>query len=187
MKSVEFEGAIRETRNLLEDWEQDEISDEELRLRLNDLLTTSAGARGVLVSLLTGSWSFDDAIPEPIVSSFKRSSEVADELIAKNLLMSTCMTVHHGREGNVDNERGSRTVQRRCFSLIDELRTESLRAKLVALRNASKAAIDDEQTVEGDTADFLSFLKKWNYDSEQLTEALGALERVLRDTYSSTD
>lgn len=173
--SITLEESISQSNDLLA---KAESSGYESLYQVKELLTSMAGARGFFVALLTGDWSFGVEVPSPIIEICTQAGAVADELLTKNLVMSSCTHLHHSRTGNDNNASGSKRVIDRTSFIIENQKqpSESLSDELklvkVALERACNGAPDSESK-------YGAFLMKWKYDKEQMDAAHEAVTRVL--------
>lgn len=161
---MSFEEALRESEELLHDLAEIGCTNE-LQIKLNSMLSSVASCRGFFVSYLTGDSGLADEPPGYIVEYLKDSEHVP-ELLVKNLVMSTTMKITHERKGDSINAKGSERVARRTAQLIELVRTSLLRNKLAEMRSSIKTR----------AGVFADFLRRWDYDDEQLSAALAAIE-----------
>lgn len=164
---MSFEEALRESEELLHELEE-EGAKEKLLQKLDDMLQSLASSRGFFVSFLTGDSVLADEPPHYILQAMQKS-EFVPELLAKNLVMSTTMKLTHERAGSAKNAEGSGRVAFRTANLIRLLKSEQVRSKLIEIRSSIKMK----------AGVFADFLRRWEYDDEQLAAALKAIEAVL--------
>ena len=126
---------------------------------LRALVSTTSGARGWFVSLLTNQ-DFEPVFVSPIDESFLsalcESPGPNAKLMTMNVAMSTATELVHEANGNSDLAAGSRMTSRRSAALIAELidRMDGLRESIEALYSA----VDEEQ---GGDKEWIEFCKKW--------------------------
>lgn len=164
---ISFEEALRLAEELLLDLE-DEGETEELKSQLLSILSTLPSCRGFFVTYLTGDSGLADDPPPYIIAAFDESEHVP-ELLAKNLVMSSSMYLQHERNGDQNNAAGSAKVRDRSQEIIKRLKNPAMRSKLQEMRFSirSKTGIHAE------------FLRRWNYDEEQLLAASKLIESLL--------
>lgn len=165
--SITFEEALRESEDLLHEFEESGCS-AELQEKLSDMLSCLPSCRGFFVTFLTGDSALADKIPEYMIDLLGKSEHVP-ELLVKNLVMSVTMKITHERQGNVAGAQGSDLVARRSASLIAQLKSPLVRTRLLEMRSSIKTR----------AGIFADFLKRWNYDDEQLKSATEAIEKAL--------
>jgi hypothetical protein len=166
-KSLSFEEALRESEELLLEYEKTGYTDK-LKCELDSILAEVPSCRGFFVSFLTGDSPLADDAPDFIIEAMDVSEHVP-ELLSKNLVMSVTMEITHKRKGDETNAAGSAQVARRSAALIKRLKTPAMRSKLIEMRSSIKMK----------AGVFADFLKRWNYDDEQLAAAMAAIEKVV--------
>ncbi len=164
---MSFEEALRASEELFLEIEEHGDT-EKTRQELQAMLTEIQSCRGFFVSFLTGDSPLADDTPEFMLQAMN-SSEHVPELLAKNLVMSVTMKITHVRKGDQVNAAGSEQVAARSAELIKRLKSAEVRTKLNELRSSIKM----KAGVFGD------FLKRWNYDDEQLQAATAAIEQAV--------
>jgi hypothetical protein len=142
-----------------------EVDGESAGKTIGKLVSTVSGARGFLVSFLTGGSKLADEPPNYVIEALKSAPLVVCDLLAKNLVMSSTMAVTHRRNEDADNEQGSMSVQRRTTKLVQLMDTPEMAARLEEMRKS---------VVEG-SGPYTDFLDRWHYDEEQLGCARRAL------------
>jgi hypothetical protein len=80
-----------------------------------------------------------------------------NELLVKNLAMSTAMVIYHRKQGDEENARGSERVQEKTGQLIKQLLSQSLAEKLQQLATSLNTGQGEYQ----------AFLERWGYDDCQ--------------------
>lgn len=173
--SISFEESIKLSNEVLS---QSEANGYENLDSVKELLTSTPGARGFFVALLTGDWSFRNEIPSPLIEICTSAGAVADELLTKNLVMSSCTRVHHLRTGNAENATGSeRVIQRTSFIIENQKNpSETLTEELSLVKEALDRAQNDSPDSD---SKYGAFLLKWKYDKEQMAEAGKNVAHVL--------
>ncbi len=166
-----FPQAMEITAQWLGLWESGELSDEVLADRVGELVASRDGARGFFVVALAGDAPLMDRLPEPLVLQLRAAGDGVVDLTARNLAMSTAMTLHHGRAGDDQQQAASARVAARCTELIRLLEPLAVKTRLeillAAARNGSGTDVD--------------FLDRWGYDTEQRAAIAEAIEAVAED------
>lgn len=153
-KNMTFEEAIAYTENLLS---RQDLDDSQLKAEITALIQTANGARGFFVCFLTGEWQLADAPSPAIIQALQSAPNMIAELLVKNLVMSTAMTIAHRRAGSQEQAQGSDRVAKRTSLLIKQV-------DLMEVRQISKQMYNSAISNSGEYA---SFLEKWGYDGEQ--------------------
>ena len=151
-----FQQAMEITAQWLALWENGELSDEVLGDRVAEMVASRDGARGFFVVSLAGDSPLMDRLPDPVVLALRGGGDGVVDLSARNLAMSTAMTLHHGRSGDAGQRAGSERVQQRCTELLRLLEPAAVKIRLETLL----AAIDGQ-------GEDVAFLDRWGYDAEQ--------------------
>jgi len=129
--SITFENAIQQTQDLLS---QIEFLDANvITEKLTDLVSTENGARGFFVTYLTSDLSHTEYPSLEVITALKTSPILVNELLVKNLAMSTAMVIYHRGQGDEENAQGSEKVQEKTCQLIKQLLSPSLGEKLQQL------------------------------------------------------
>ena len=151
-----FQQAMEITAAWLQQWENEEISDEVLADRIGEMVASRDGARGFFVVSLAGDSALMDRLPDPVVGQLRAAGEGVVDLSVRNLAMSTAMALQHQRSGDQAQQTGSEQVRARCTELLRLLEPELVKQRL-------------EQLLEGcdNRGDDVAFLKRWGYDDEQ--------------------
>ena len=95
-----FPEAVSLAEELLGAIERQELTGQAVREKVGMLVSSVAGARGFFVAYLTGTFAVSDEPSQPILSAFEDNAEIVCDLVAKNLVMSTTMSVTHERNGD---------------------------------------------------------------------------------------
>ncbi len=155
-------------------WEAGELSDEVLADRVGELVASRDGARGFFVVSLTGEAPLLDRLPEALVVALRQAGEGVVDLTARNLAMSTAMTLHHQRSGDREHQAGSERVQLRSTELLRHLEPVAVKQRLETLL----AAAAEQGGAEAGVVEDRAFLNRWGYDAEQRQAIALAIEAV---------
>ena len=162
-----FQQAMEITAQWLQLWEHGELSDEVLADRVAELVASRDGARGFFVVSLAGDSPLMDRLPDPVVLALRGGGDGVVDLSARNLAMSTAMTLHHRRSGDAGQRAGSERVQQRCTELLRLLEPAAVKIRLETLLAATDGQGED-----------VAFLDRWGYDPEQRQAIAGAVLAV---------
>jgi len=153
--SISFENAIQQTQDLLS---QIEFLDANvITQKFTELVSTENGARGFFVTYLTSDLSYTKYPSLEVITALKTSPILVNELLVKNLAMSTAMVIYHRKQGDEENARGSERVQEKTGQLIKQLLSPELGEKLQQLATS----LNREQ------GEYQAFLERWGYDDCQ--------------------
>ena len=152
-----FQQAMEITATWLQQWDNEEISDEVLADRIGEMVASRDGARGFFVVTLAGDSALMDRIPDVVAGQLRSAGRDVVDLSVRNLAMSTAMAVHHKRSGDQNQQSGSERVTFRCTELLRLLEPILVKERLEQLLEA---------TIDNSGAD-VSFLERWGYDDEQ--------------------
>lgn len=187
-----FQDAIKESSEVLDSIKSGRAKLEGALEDFRQLLSTEESARGFFVALLTGDYQFAERPQPALVQAISDAGAVAMIVLAKNLVMSTNMSLVHERNGDKSAADGSRTVARRAGAIIKAMDDESMQQHLrwmqcalsIALgsRGTCKSGGSDTTTgdeVEPQVTKYVEFLKRWKYDSEQLSKSKQVIEDLV--------
>ena len=166
MKELTFEEALAESERLLSRLDESELAGSTVRQEIGSIVGTVSGARGFLVTLLTGEYGASDQPGEVLLEGLSAAAPVVCDLLAKNLVMSTAMAVTHERNGEGEMADGSRRVFIRTSKLVTMLDSDEMRKRIEEMWLS---------VTEG-RGQYLSFLKRWKYDDEQLEKVAASLK-----------
>ena len=152
---ITFENAIQQTQDLLSQIEFLDI--DTITQKLTDLVSTENGARGFFVTYLTSDLPYTEHPSLEVITALKTSPILVNELLVKNLAMSTAMVIYHRKQGDEENARGSERVQEKTGQLIKQLLSQSLGEKLQQLATSLNTGQGEYQ----------AFLERWGYDDCQ--------------------
>jgi hypothetical protein len=151
-----FQQAMDITAQWLALWENGELSDEVLADRVAELVASRDGGRGFFVVSLAGDCPLMDRLPDALVAQLRLAGEGVVDLTARNLAMSTAMTLHHQRSADPEQQSRSERVRARCTELLRLLEPEAVKGRLETLLQATQGRGDD-----------VPFLDRWGYDPQQ--------------------
>ena len=166
-KPIGFQAAMALASQWLEEWEQDELSDEVLAERVGDLVASRDGARGFFVVAMAGEGPLMDRMPETLIQRLRLAGEGVVDLTARNLAMGTAMAVHHRRNQDGVSAQASQRVSERSRALLRLLEPNLVKLRLESLLAGTRG--------EGEDVDFL---ERWGYDAEQRDQIAAAIEAV---------
>jgi len=153
--SISFENAIQQTQDLLSQIEF--LDTDTITQKITELVSTENGARGFFVTYLTSDLPYTEHPSLEVITALKTSPILVNELLVKNLAMSTAMVIYHRGQGDEENARGSEKVQEKTGQLITQLLSPALEEKLQQLATSLNAGQGEYQ----------AFLERWGYDDCQ--------------------
>jgi hypothetical protein len=153
--SISFENAIQQTQDLLSQIEF--LDTDTITQKITELVSTENGARGFFVTYLTSDLPYTEHPSLEIITALKTSPILVNELLVKNLAMSTAMVIYHRSQGDEENAQGSEKVQEKTGQLIKQLLSQSLGEKLQQLATSLNTGQGEYQ----------AFLERWGYDDCQ--------------------
>lgn len=165
---LSFEGAIALTQEFLT--QLDSLDTAAVTPFVRQLNGTMNGARGFFVIYLTADSPIADQQRPEILAGLTDLPETVDELLVKNLAMSTATALTHERQDNADMAASSQRVAQRSAAHLQALTSDSIRSRLAQL----------QASLEGD-GPYADFLSRWGYDTEQ-RQAIGAAIAPLLNT-----
>ncbi len=163
-----FQQAMEIAAVWLQQWDQEEISDEVIADRVGELLESRDGARGFFVISLAGNSALMDRLPEALVGKLRSCGEGVVDLTVRNLAMSAAMVVHHRQQSDDKQAAGSERVNLRCTELLRQLEPHSVKERLETLL----AAVNNNQGSD------VAFLDRWGYDVNQKTAIARSIESI---------
>ena len=200
-RGASFEAAQDIGRELAEQLRDKKELDDEARELLQDLVSTTSGARGWFVSLLTDDDlaqlfvpPIDDALLQPIAAR----PEPNLRLCVMNVAMSAATAVAHERDGHRELAAASRATSLRsaalCTALLERDMMAGLAEALRALYEAAAPRDDDlgelgeilglspfsENAASEVDEDWAAFLDKWRYGPDQRA----AIRRTLYENWA---
>jgi hypothetical protein len=152
---ITFENAIQQTQDLLSKIQS--LDTDTITQKLTELVSTENGARGFFVTYSTSDLSYTEYPSLEVITALKTSPTLVNELLVKNLVMSTAMVIYHRSQGDEENARGSEKVQEKTSQLIKQLLSPALGEKLQQLATSLNTGQGEYQ----------AFLERWGYDDCQ--------------------
>jgi len=152
---INFENAIQQTQDLLSQIEF--LDTDTITEKLTNLVSKENGARGFFVTYLTSDLSYREYPSLEVITALKTSPILVNELLVKNLAMSTAMVIYHRSQGDEANAQGSEKVQEKTGQLIKQLLSQALGEKLQQLATSLNTGQGEYQ----------AFLERWGYDDRQ--------------------
>jgi len=168
-RTFSFPEAIKAADELLSQLERLELTDAEAEQQLASMVASAEGARGFFVTYLTGRFSLSDNPPALLVRVLRQAPDLVCDLLAKNLVMSSTMALTHERNQDLESAQRSLTVCRRAQTLVGALARTEMDSRLAEMWRS---------VTEG-RGEYTDFLKRWQYDEEQLARARQALELLI--------
>ncbi len=153
--SISFENAIQQTQDLLSQIEF--LDAKTITQKFTELVSTENGARVFFVTYLTSDLSHTEYPSLEVITALKTSPILVNELLVKNLAMSTAMVIYHRSQGDKENAQGSEKVQEKTGQLIKQLLSPALGEKLQQLATSLNTGQGEYQ----------AFLELWGYDNCQ--------------------
>ena len=143
---------------------------------LRSLISSTAGARGWFVTLLTNpdfEPVFRPPLDETLLSAISETPDPNIKLMTMNVAMSTATELAHAANGNAELAAASRLTRDRSCVLLEALldRLPGLREEVQALFSAVQPwrASDDGKPLPPAEAneEWVQFTKKWGYSANQ--------------------
>src|SRR4051812_1828756 len=107
LENLTFDKAISLSTDLIYSVETGEVSAAKAVEHLNAIVSSTNGARGFFVALLTGESALSSNLPEEFIDSFRIHSDIVCDLLTKNLIMSATMAITHRRNDDAKMEANS--------------------------------------------------------------------------------
>ncbi|MGC6481971.1 MAG: hypothetical protein ACON4T_00160 [Synechococcus sp.] len=163
-----FQQAMEIAAGWLQQWDDEQISDEVLADRVGELVASRDGARGFFVVSLAGDSALMDRLPEALIHALRGAGDGVVDLTARNLAMSAAMAVHHRAQGDASQAAGSERVNARCTELLRQLESQRVKNRLETLLEAAAQNRGED----------VSFLERWGYSAEQKAAIYAAIDAV---------
>ena len=152
---------------------------------LRSLVSTTSGARGWFVTLLTDE-RFDAVFRPPLDPELLRAIEASPEpnlkLLTMNVAMSTATELVHVANGSEDLAAASRLTRDRSKALLHALlpRMIGLTEEVRRLRTAVVPWPSADVPPESADKEWVKFTRKWKYGEEQRAAIRSELDEVSR-------
>ncbi|MBI2810937.1 MAG: hypothetical protein HYX67_08935 [Candidatus Melainabacteria bacterium] len=179
LENLTFDKAISLSTDLIYSVETGEVSAADAVEHLNTIVSSTNGARGFFVALLTGESALSNDLPEEFIDSFRSHSDVVCDLLTKNLIMSATMAITHRRNDDAKMEASSLAVCEKTKRIIRRLDNEAMARHLLSMTDAIQHKLQTGEDDHG--SDYSPFLQRWRYDAEQLKQGLVALSELSPD------
>ncbi len=151
-----FQDAMKASSHWISAWDAGELSDEILADRVSELTESIEGTRGFFAVSLSSDSPLMDRLPDALVFKLREAGEIVIDITAKNLAMSTAMTIHHHRKKDFNQKIMSNRVKNRCKELLRLLDSKLVNQRVLALLEATKNQGND-----------VKFFNRWGYDKAQ--------------------
>lgn len=156
-KSFSFPQAIAASKTLMQQMNDQDLSETQIETEISKLVQSQAGARGFFVAYLTDDLPLADSPTSGVIQGLKTAPDIVEDLLVKNLAMSTGMKLTHLRNQDEELAESSSRVNARTINLIQEIDSEQIEQELETLKST---------ILEGE-GNYQEFLTKWGYDQEQ--------------------
>jgi len=152
---------------------------------LRALVSTSEGARGWFVQLLTDpayAAVFRPPIDAQLLTAIEASPDPNLKLLTMNVAMSTATELVHVANGSDELAAASRLTRERSKILLDALmpRMVGLVEEVRSLRSAVEPYVRDDQPADGANEEWVRFTRKWGYGAEQRAAIKAELDVLLK-------
>lgn len=162
---LSFEKAISVSQRLLDEMEQENLTEAQIGDAIAALAATENGARGFFVTYLSDPRPLADQPGQTVLDALASSPTIVSPLLVKNLVMSTAMAITHRRNQNENLAEGSEQVKARSLKLLQHLTFPELKQQ----------AQDMATSLKTGKGSYQSFLERWQYDAEQRQAMLQVL------------
>lgn len=156
-ESFSFPQAIAASKNLMQQMQNNDLSESEIESAIAKIVQSKAGARGFFVAYLTDDLPLADKPTSGVIKALKAAPEMVEDLLVKNLAMSAGMKLTHLRNQDPSAAESSARVNARTIKLIKEINSQQIQQELEALQS----------TIVKGEGNYQEFLTKWGYDQEQ--------------------
>lgn len=174
-ETFSFPEAIAESRKIMQQMNQNQLSEAEIENAIASLVSTQAGARGFFVAYLTDDLPLADNPSEGVIKGLRSSPAIVSDLLVKNVAMSAAMRVTHLRNEDETAAAGSERVKHRSVNLIEQLKLPQIESEIKNLQST---------IIEGE-GNYQEFLARWGYDKEQqaiISQAISAIDASANET-----
>ncbi len=154
---IKFADAIELTQQFVGQLQENQLQPDQITKFVQDLVATSAGARGFFVGYLTNEAAIVDQPTPAIIQGLQAHPEIVADLLVKNLAMSTAQCLHFQRDGQPDMAANSAIVAKRSRQLMAML-------QMPLILEICQQLV---QSIQSGTGSYVEFLERWGYDQEQ--------------------
>ena len=165
-ESFSFPQAIAASKTLMQQMQNNDLSESEIESEIAKIVQSKAGARGFFVAYLTDDLPLADNPTNGVIKGLKTTPEVVEDLLVKNLAMSAGMKLTHLRNQDPSAAESSARVNARTIKLIKEINSQQIQQELETLQS----------TIVKGEGNYQEFLTKWGYDQEQKEEIKEAVK-----------
>ncbi len=167
--NIKFDAAIDLTQVFLTQLTKNELTSAQILDFVSALIQTPNGARGFFVTYLTAQDPIcDDPQPE-VIAAIAAHSEIAADLLVKNIAMSTAQQLYHQRRNDSVMMASSATVAARTTKMIEALNLPQIQVMVRELVS----------TIKTGKGSYTEFLTRWGYDDEQKQSIGRIVSRLL--------
>jgi hypothetical protein len=166
--NIKFDEAIDLTQVFLLQLKQNQLTSDKILDFVSALMQTANGARGFFVTYLTGSDPICDQSQPEIIAALAANPSIADDLLVKNIAMSTAQQIYHQRRNDSDMMASSATVATRTTKIIQQLNSPQIQSMCRELVT----------TIQTGTGSYTDFLTRWGYDDEQKNSIAQAVSQL---------
>ncbi len=167
---LNFPLALKAAAGLLDRLEDaDNSSRASLRAEIDEFMGSEEACRGFFVVLLSDDRAIADNPPAVLIEAITQGGEIPVSVLTRNLVMSAATKIVHLRNVDHNSAAGSERVTSRTKELIRRTHSEPLTKSLVSMR----------ATLLGESQEFAPFLARTNYDDEQKSAAIKAIDNLL--------
>lgn len=173
-QSFSFPEAIARSQEIMQQMNDNRLSETEIEAAVASLIATKAGARGFFVAYLTDDLPLADNPSEGVIKGLRSSPAIVSDLLVKNVAMSAAMRVTHLRNEDETAAAGSQRVKHRSINLIEQLKLPQIKSEIKDLQST---------IMEGE-GNYQEFLARWGYDEEQqsiICQAISAIDTSASD------
>ena len=169
-KTLSFPQSIQATQSLMNKIETEKLDESTIEKEISTIVNTKNGGRGFFVAYLTSDMSLADNPSSGVINGLKTATEIVNELLVKNLAMSSAIAIAHDRNHDIDNVKGSQKVTQRTSNIIRKMNLDTIDNELKKLQD----------TIAKGQGDYEDFLERWGYDLEQKQAIQQAISNVLQ-------
>lgn len=168
-QAFSFPDAIARSQEIMQQINDNQLSEAEIETAIASIVATQAGARGFFVAYLTDDLPLADNPSEGVIKGLRLSPAIVSDLLVKNVAMSAAMRVTHLRNEDETAAAGSERVKHRTINLIEQLKLPQINSEIKDLQST---------IMEGE-GNYQEFLARWGYDEEQqsiISQAISAID-----------